>query len=83
MTTIVTRLSFTTQHQTCKTKTKTKKHTSPPLQDQDRFFGLRPVLSQERQSQTCKTKTDVFPLDWARGWTVETHKSYSSLTMPN
>jgi len=33
LTTSVTRPCFTTQHQTCKTKTKTD------------FFGLRPVLS--------------------------------------
>ena len=33
MMTVVTRSCFTTQHQTCKTKTKTD------------FFGLRPVLS--------------------------------------
>jgi len=28
-------------------------HNTPPdLQDQDRFFGLRPVLSKDRRSQT-------------------------------
>ena len=42
MTTSVTRSCFTTQHQTCKTKAKTKTD----------FFGLRPILSQDRRSQT-------------------------------
>jgi len=37
MTMSVTRPCFTTRHQTCKTKTS--------VQDQDLFFGLRPVLS--------------------------------------
>ena len=40
MTTSVIRSRFSTRHQTCKIKTKTD------------FFGLRPVLSQDRRSQT-------------------------------
>jgi len=40
MTTSVTRLCFTTQHHTCKTKTKTA-----PCKTKNDFFALRPVLS--------------------------------------
>ena len=32
-------------------------NTTPDLQDQERFFGLRPVLSQDRRSQT--TSLDI------------------------
>jgi len=35
--------TFFSQHQTSKTKTKTK--TTYSVQDQDRYFGLRPVVS--------------------------------------
>ena len=55
MTTSVTRPCFTTQHQTCKSKTKTKttiyktktksKTTACKTKTKTDFFGLRPVLS--------------------------------------
>jgi len=60
MTTSVTRPCFTTQHQTCKTKTKTE------------IFGLRPVLSLDRRSQT----TSLIIVDYVGAVRTDVNKTW-------
>ena len=59
MTTIVTRLSFTTQHQTCKTKTKTKKQTHKSSSPRP-----RPIFWSQTGLVQRPTVSDLQDQDW-------------------